>query len=145
MAFLYELSIQYCNLFFLLNCVMNESSLGPQGVSCSINCVLPTGKSIIKMFNYSLCACSQVVTNIQFVIYLICGMQRNKMKGFKWLVLTSLSRESNNVIIALFTLLNSNNFYGIIIFSELLIVKAGLTLAIKGGQMFQITSRQSLC
>ena len=33
-------------LFTLLDCVTNETSLALKGVSCSINCVLPAGKSV---------------------------------------------------------------------------------------------------
>ena len=36
-------------LFILLDCVTKEKTALRQGVSCSINCILPAGKSVINV------------------------------------------------------------------------------------------------
>ena len=46
--FSHELSIQYCTIVYPTGLLDERKQLNPQGVSGSINCVLPTGKSGMK-------------------------------------------------------------------------------------------------
>jgi len=47
-TFIHELSIQYYTIVYPAGLRDKRKQPNPQGVSCSINCILPTGKSSTK-------------------------------------------------------------------------------------------------
>ena len=47
-TFIHECSIRYCSIIYPTGLRDEQKTTLHQGVSCSINCVLPAGKSVIK-------------------------------------------------------------------------------------------------
>ena len=48
-TFIHECSIKYCSIIYPTGLRDERKTALRQGVSCSINCVLPAGKSVIKI------------------------------------------------------------------------------------------------
>ena len=54
-TFIHELNIQYCSIIYPTGLRDERKLPCPKGVSCSINCVLPAGKSVINNFKMFFC------------------------------------------------------------------------------------------
>ena len=50
-TFIHECSIQYCSIIYPTGLRDQQKTALRQGVSCSINCVLPVGKSVIDFLD----------------------------------------------------------------------------------------------